>query len=173
MEQICTDVIHYEKREGWIHRKLIHYRGTMSDFVKKQPQAKHYFELATSDDLVFKFPEPGRLEGDFIQAACVRFTLVLHFLHFLTNVIFVKKNRNPNLNAEVLRDGKCKLSLSWTRERPTYGSHHKDEFVFSRGPFRSKWSRENNGTSIFFLFLFHLNFVLIQLRSFMLFILVG
>jgi hypothetical protein len=91
MEQICTDVIHYEKREGWIHRKLIHYRGTMSDFVKKQPQAKHYFELATSDDLVFKFPEPGRLEGDFIQAACVRFTLVLHFLHFLTNVIFVKK----------------------------------------------------------------------------------
>jgi elongation factor 3 len=63
MEQICTDVIHYEKREGWIHRKLVHYRGTMSDFVKKQPQAKHYFELATSDDLVFKFPEPGRLEG--------------------------------------------------------------------------------------------------------------
>lgn len=63
MEQICTDVIHYEKREGWIHRKLIHYRGAMSDFVKKQPQAKHYFELATSDDLVFKFPEPGRLEG--------------------------------------------------------------------------------------------------------------
>jgi elongation factor 3 len=63
MEQICTDVIHYEKREGWIHRKLVHYRGTMSDFVKKQPQAKHYFELATSNDMEFKFPEPGRLEG--------------------------------------------------------------------------------------------------------------
>jgi elongation factor 3 len=42
MEQICTDVIHYEKRERWIHCKLIHYRGTMSDFVKKQPQTKHY-----------------------------------------------------------------------------------------------------------------------------------
>ena len=34
----------------------------MSAFVKKQPQAKHYFELATTD-LKFKFPEPGRLEG--------------------------------------------------------------------------------------------------------------
>lgn len=32
------------------------------EFVKKQPQAKHYFELSTTD-LRFKFPEPGRLEG--------------------------------------------------------------------------------------------------------------
>uniref|UniRef100_A0A7S2LGB8 ABC transporter domain-containing protein n=1 Tax=Leptocylindrus danicus TaxID=163516 RepID=A0A7S2LGB8_9STRA len=62
MEDICTDVIHYEKRDGWIHRKLVNYRGTMSAFVKKQPQAKHYFELATTD-LKFKFPDPGRLEG--------------------------------------------------------------------------------------------------------------
>jgi len=62
MEEICTDIIHYEKREGWIHRKLVNYRGTMSAFVKKQPQAKHYFELATTD-LKFVFPDPGRLEG--------------------------------------------------------------------------------------------------------------
>ncbi len=34
----------------------------MSKFVEKQPQAKHYFELATTD-LKFVFPEPGRLEG--------------------------------------------------------------------------------------------------------------
>ncbi len=83
MEQICTDVIHYEKREGWIHRKLIHYRGTMSDFVKKQPQAKHYFELATSDDLVFKFPEPGRLEGDFIPSCLYAFHTCSPFSTFL------------------------------------------------------------------------------------------
>ena len=62
MESICTDIIHYEKREGWQHYKLVHYRGKMSDFVEKQPQAKHYFELATSE-LKFVFPEPGRLEG--------------------------------------------------------------------------------------------------------------
>ena len=59
MEEICSDIIHYEKREGWIHRKLVNYRGTMSAFVKKQPQAKHYFELATAD-LKFVFPEPGK-----------------------------------------------------------------------------------------------------------------
>ena len=63
MENICSDVIHYERRDAWgPHRKLVHYRGKMSEFVKKQPQAKHYFELATTD-LKFKFPEPGRLEG--------------------------------------------------------------------------------------------------------------
>jgi elongation factor 3 len=36
----------------------------MSAFVEKQPEAKHYFELATSEDsLRFSFPDPGRLEG--------------------------------------------------------------------------------------------------------------
>lgn len=63
MENICTDIIHYEQRAVWgPYRKLVHYKGKMSEFVKKQPQAKHYFELATTD-LKFKFPEPGRLEG--------------------------------------------------------------------------------------------------------------
>ena len=36
--------------------------GKMSVFVEKQPQAKHYFELSTTD-LKFVFPDPGRLEG--------------------------------------------------------------------------------------------------------------
>jgi elongation factor 3 len=63
MELICSDIIHYEQRDVWgPHRKLVHYKGTMSEFVKRQPQAKHYFELATTD-LYFKFPDPGRLEG--------------------------------------------------------------------------------------------------------------
>lgn len=38
------------------------YSGKMSKFVEKQPQARHYFELATTD-LKFVFPDPGRLEG--------------------------------------------------------------------------------------------------------------
>jgi elongation factor 3 len=63
MENICTDIIHYEQRDVWgPHRKLVNYKGKMSAFVEKQPQAKHYFQLATTD-LKFKFPEPGRLEG--------------------------------------------------------------------------------------------------------------
>ena len=63
MENICTDIIHYEQRDVWgPHRKLVNYKGKMSAFVEKQPQAKHYFQLATTD-LKFKFPDPGRLEG--------------------------------------------------------------------------------------------------------------
>jgi elongation factor 3 len=64
LENIATDVIHYEQRDVWgPYRKLVHYKGKMSEFVQKQPQAKHYFELATTDMLKFEFPEPGRLEG--------------------------------------------------------------------------------------------------------------
>ena len=50
LEETVSDVIHYEQRPQWgPHRKLVHYAGKMSAFVKKQPQAKHYFELATTD----------------------------------------------------------------------------------------------------------------------------
>lgn len=64
LQNICTDVIHYEQRDVWgPYRKLVHYKGTMAEFVEKQPQAKHYFELATTDMLKFEFPDPGRLEG--------------------------------------------------------------------------------------------------------------
>lgn len=64
LENVCTDVIHYEQRDVWgPYRKLVHYKGKMTDFVKLQPQAKHYFELATTDMLTFSFPDPGRLEG--------------------------------------------------------------------------------------------------------------
>jgi elongation factor 3 len=64
LEATSTDVIHYEQRDVWgPYRKLVHYKGKMSEFVKLQPQAKHYFELATTDMLKFDFPEPGRLEG--------------------------------------------------------------------------------------------------------------
>ncbi|KAL3912268.1 MAG: hypothetical protein SGILL_006949 [Bacillariaceae sp.] len=65
LEDICTDIIHYEQRSVWgPYRRLVHYKTKMSGFVELQPQAKHYFELATNDDgLKFVFPEPGRLDG--------------------------------------------------------------------------------------------------------------
>ena len=72
MENVCTDVIHYENRAKWgPFRKLVHYRGTMSAFVTKIPQAKHYFELAETDSIHFTFPDPGRLEG--IRTSTQRF----------------------------------------------------------------------------------------------------
>lgn len=98
MEKLCTDIIHYEKRDGWTHNKLVNYRGKMSKFVEKQPQAKHYFELATAD-LKFVFPQPGRLEG-------IR-TSTQKFLE-LSKVDY----RYPTSNHNTLTDVNIKMTLS-------------------------------------------------------------
>ena len=99
MENICTDIIHYEQRDVWgPYRKLVLYKGKMSEFVKKIPQAKHYFELATTE-LKFVFPEPGRLEG-------VR-TSTQKFLE-MENVDF----RYPGASQNTLNGIAIKMSLS-------------------------------------------------------------
>ena len=91
MEDICTDIIHYEKRENWFHNKLVNYKGSMSAFVEKQPQAKHYFELATAE-LTMKFPDPGRLDGiktstqRFLEMSDVNFRYPGTNINQLTNV---------------------------------------------------------------------------------------
>ena len=56
LDHVLQHVIHYERF------KLKRYRGTLSEFVKKLPSARSYYELGASD-LEFKFPEPGFLEG--------------------------------------------------------------------------------------------------------------
>jgi len=56
LDNVCTNIIHYESR------KLKIYRGNLSEFVKKKPEAKSYYELASSQ-LKFVLPEPGFLEG--------------------------------------------------------------------------------------------------------------
>jgi len=99
MEKICTDVIHYEQRAVWgPHRRLVHYKGKMSAFVEKQPQAKHYFELSTTD-LKFVFPEPGRLEG-------IR-TTTQKFLE-MVGVDY----RYPGADVNTLNDVNLKMTLS-------------------------------------------------------------
>lgn len=99
VEKICTDVIHYEKRAAWgPHRKLVHYKGKMSDFVKKQPAARHYFELKSSD-LKFIFPDPGRLDG--IRTATQKFME-------MENVDYAY----PGTDVNVLSDINIKMSLS-------------------------------------------------------------
>jgi len=94
MERICSDIIHYEQRAVWgPYRKLVHYGGTMSAFVEKIPQAKHYFELSNEDgQLKLKFPDPGRLEGirtstqKFLEMASVDFAYPGATTNQLTNV---------------------------------------------------------------------------------------
>lgn len=100
VEQVCTDVIHYEKRDIWgPHRKLVHYKGKMSHFVKKQPQAAHYFKLAKTSSLSFKFPNPGRLEG-------IR-TTTQKFLE-MDNVAF----RYPGTDHDQIKDVCAKMTLA-------------------------------------------------------------
>ena len=56
MDNVITDVIHYEEK------KLVYYPGNLSQFVKKKPEAKYYYELEDSS-LKFVFPTPERLDG--------------------------------------------------------------------------------------------------------------
>lgn len=56
LDNICTDIIHYE------HKKLKYYRGNLSDFVSKRPEAKSYYSLAATS-VKFSFPPPGSLMG--------------------------------------------------------------------------------------------------------------
>ncbi|KAJ5134264.1 Elongation factor 3 [Penicillium atrosanguineum] len=56
LDHVIQHVVHYERF------KLKRYRGTLSDFVKRVPSARSYYELGASE-MEFKFPEPGFLEG--------------------------------------------------------------------------------------------------------------
>ncbi|CAM9021711.1 hypothetical protein WICANDRAFT_34195 [Wickerhamomyces anomalus NRRL Y-366-8] len=56
LDNVVQYIIHYE---GF---KLRKYKGNLSEFVKRVPSAKSYYELGASD-LEFRFPEPGFLEG--------------------------------------------------------------------------------------------------------------
>lgn len=56
LDHVCTDIIHCN------FMKLTNYRGNLSEFVKKVPEAKAYYELKAVR-MVMKFPEPGYLEG--------------------------------------------------------------------------------------------------------------
>ncbi|MCJ1339765.1 translational elongation factor EF-1 alpha [Bachmanniomyces sp. S44760] len=56
LNNVIQHVIHYERF------KLRRYRGNLSEFVKRVPSAKSYYELSASE-MEFSFPEPGFLEG--------------------------------------------------------------------------------------------------------------
>ncbi|KAG2186501.1 hypothetical protein INT44_002723 [Umbelopsis vinacea] len=57
LDKCCTDIIHYEK-----NYKLKRYRGNLTEFVKKVPEAASYYSLQDAA-FAFRFPEPGFLEG--------------------------------------------------------------------------------------------------------------
>ncbi|RSH80900.1 uncharacterized protein EHS24_008328 [Apiotrichum porosum] len=56
LDNVCTDIIHYESK------KLAYYRGNLSKFVERVPEAKSYYTLAATS-IKFTFPPPGNLVG--------------------------------------------------------------------------------------------------------------
>uniref|UniRef100_A0A7S1XCE1 Probable ATP-dependent transporter ycf16 n=1 Tax=Compsopogon caeruleus TaxID=31354 RepID=A0A7S1XCE1_9RHOD len=56
LERVCTHIIQIDALKLRLHK------GNLTEFVKKVPAAKAYFELK-STKLKFRFPEPGILEG--------------------------------------------------------------------------------------------------------------
>lgn len=56
LDEVCTDIYHYEQK------KLVLYKGNLSDFVKVRPEAKSYYTLSATN-VQFKFPPPGILAG--------------------------------------------------------------------------------------------------------------
>ena len=56
LDNVCTYIIHYESK------KLVYYRGNLSKFVEKRPEAKSYYTLAATT-VKFSFPPPSILVG--------------------------------------------------------------------------------------------------------------
>merc|ERR1711966_422689 len=74
LDRVCTHIIHYETR------KLVTYKGNLTEFIRQCPAAKKYTELS-NDELKFIFPAPGFLEGvknkerQIIQGASIQLSL--------------------------------------------------------------------------------------------------
>ncbi|TPX57134.1 hypothetical protein PhCBS80983_g04005 [Powellomyces hirtus] len=56
LDNVCTDIIHYERK------KLVFYKGNLSKFVERKPEAKSYYTLST-ENVKFAFPPPAFLQG--------------------------------------------------------------------------------------------------------------
>ncbi|KAJ9088215.1 translational elongation factor EF-1 alpha [Entomophthora muscae] len=92
LENVCTGFIHYE------NRKLKIYKGNLSEFVRKVPEAKTYYDLSASQ-LKFSFPTPGYLEGiKSKDKAIIK----------MTNVDFTY----PNTTRQIVHDIYLQCSLS-------------------------------------------------------------
>lgn len=56
LDDVCSHILQFD------NLKLHNHVGNLSEFVKKVPEAKSYFELKSSK-MKFTFPQPGPLEG--------------------------------------------------------------------------------------------------------------
>ncbi|KAF4721228.1 translational elongation factor EF-1 alpha, partial [Perkinsus olseni] len=56
LDNVATNIIHYE------NRKLVTYKGNLSEFIKCKPEAKSYYDLGAVVD-EWTLPNPGFLDG--------------------------------------------------------------------------------------------------------------
>ncbi|KAI5284976.1 hypothetical protein KEM54_000916 [Ascosphaera aggregata] len=92
LDEVCTDILHYE------HKKLVHYKGNLADFVKVKPEGKSYYTLS-STNVQFKFPPPGILTGIKSNTRTIL---------RMSNVSYTY----PGASKPSLVDASCALSLS-------------------------------------------------------------
>jgi elongation factor 3 len=57
LTRVCNNIIEIHEM------KLRYYRGNLEEFLKSNPEAKCYFELAEKGKIDFHFPKPGPLPG--------------------------------------------------------------------------------------------------------------
>jgi elongation factor 3 len=92
LDTVCTDIIHYE------NKKLVYYKGNLSDFVNIKPEAKAYYTL-TDSNVKMHFPPPGILTGVKSNTRSVA---------RMSNVTFAY----PGAEKPSLKNVSCNISLS-------------------------------------------------------------
>ncbi|KAJ3241742.1 hypothetical protein HDU78_001701 [Chytriomyces hyalinus] len=92
LDNVCTHIIHYERK------KLVYYKGNLSEFVKVKPEGKSYYTLSASQ-VSFRFPPPTILTG-------VKSTTKA--ILYMNNVSYTY----PGSSKQSLRDVGVQVSLS-------------------------------------------------------------
>ena len=92
LDRVCTHIIHYETR------KLVTYKGNLTEFIRQCPAAKKYTELS-NDELKFIFPVPGFLEGVKNKDKAIVKANNCHFTY-------------PNTDRQIISGASIQLSLS-------------------------------------------------------------
>ena len=92
LDRVCTHIIHYETR------KLVTYKGNLTEFIRQCPAAKKYTELS-NDELKFIFPVPGFLEGVKNKDKAIVKANNCHFTY-------------PNTDRQIIAGASIQLSLS-------------------------------------------------------------
>merc|ERR1712100_309060 len=85
-------IIHYETR------KLVTYKGNLTEFIRQCPAAKKYTELS-NDELKFIFPVPGFLEGVKNKDKAIVKANNVHFTY-------------PDTDRQIIQGASIQLSLS-------------------------------------------------------------